>query len=76
MYSQETQWWGLLTKPQTRQVTGQVSLVRLVRTMDTFIRSGEISTQNLDTWLKVQTKQAEEGGQQEEYLVLGFLCVQ
>ena len=29
-------------KPQTHQVTGQVSLVRLVRTMDTSISSGEI----------------------------------
>ena len=61
-------------KPQTRQVTGQVSLVGLARTMDTSIRSREISTQNLDTWLKVQRKQAEVGGQTEEYPVLGSLC--
>ena len=54
MYSQETQWWGLLTKtPDTSSdwsgLTSETS-----KNHGYSIRSGEISTQNLDTWLKVQ----------------------
>ena len=40
------------------------------------IRSWEIYTQNLDTWLQVHKKQAEVGGQPKEYLVLGSYRVQ